>query len=179
MARLLPTLLAVSALVNVALIGVVGARFLGPHGPGARETHREGPPGSDVVRAAWAQLPEADRTALRSDLREQWTAMAPDRERLAAAGRAVRDAALIEPFDETRLRNALIVFQQREQMVRIRAEDVLISHLGRMPPEARATAAEGLLTPANMRLERLGRDGRRRDRKAGAETAEAGTPAKP
>ena len=160
MARTLKTLLANSALANVALLGVVGARFLRPDGPAGREARAERP-ASDVVRAAWAQLPEADRTALRAELREQWRTMAPDRERLGAAGRAVRDAALIEPFDETRLRNALIVFQQREQMVRMRAEDVLISHLGRMPPEARATAAEGLLTPANMRLERQGRGGRR------------------
>lgn len=160
MARTLQTLLVISALANVALLGVVGARFLRPDGPAGGESGRERP-SSDVVRAAWGQLPEEDRTALRAELREQWRSMAPDRERLAAAGRAVRDAALIEPFDETRLRNALIVFQQREQIVRMRAEDVLISHLGRMPPEARATAAEGLLTPANTRLERRGREGKR------------------
>ena len=37
-----------------------------------------------------------------------------DRKRLAEAGKAVHDAAMAEPFDEAKLRDALTIFQQRE-----------------------------------------------------------------
>ena len=62
---------------------------------------------------------------------------------LQDASKAVHDAALTEPLDEVRLRGAMIVFQQRQQTMQHRAEDILISHLGKMPAQARATAAVG------------------------------------
>jgi hypothetical protein len=80
--------------------------------------------------------------------------MKPDRQLLQEASRAVHDAAMQEPFDEVRLRGAMIVFQQRQQTMQHRAEDILISHLGKMPAEARATAAVGLLTPFSARVQR-------------------------
>lgn len=151
-----------SLAVNAALLGVVGGRMLNTKSapePTAAEMQldRYGPT-SDVVKAAWDQLPEADRIELRKQFRDQWVAMDGDRKQLAAAGKAVHAAAKAEPFDETALRNALMVFQQREQMLQGRAEDVLISHLGKMPPDARATAAVGLLTPFSARMQRT--DGR-------------------
>ncbi|MDZ4761668.1 MAG: periplasmic heavy metal sensor, partial [Alphaproteobacteria bacterium] len=110
-----------SLVLNAALIGVTGGRLLNqPEPKPSQQFARYGPP-SDVVMAAWAQLPEPDRIELRKQMREEWALMKSDRERLHEGGRAVHEAALLEPFDETRLRNQLIVFQQREQMMQRRA----------------------------------------------------------
>lgn len=151
----LSIVLIASLAINAALLGVVGGSFLNkrPNGPG-------GPPRppNDVVQAAWAQLPDADRGELRKELRAEWLAMAADRQKLQEAGKAVHDAAMMQPFDENRIRYALNAFQQRQQMMQHRAEDILISHLEKMPAEARATAATGLLTPFNTRVQRADRD---------------------
>ena len=80
--------------------------------------------------------------------------MADERKRLTESGRHVYEAALGEPYDEARLRDAVAIFQIRERRLQETAEDILISHLGSMPPEARATAAAGLLTPFNARMQR-------------------------
>jgi uncharacterized membrane protein len=111
-------------------------------------------PTSDVVAAAWSELPEADRAELRTQLRESWVAMEAERKRLREAGEAVYNAALADPFDDTRLRDAVAIFQLRERHLQENAENILISHLGKMPPQARATAATGLLTPFNARMQR-------------------------
>lgn len=147
--------LAVSLAANAVLIGVVGGRLAGSSQPSAMEMEfeRYGPT-SDVVAAAWDQLPERDRVDLRKQLRDEWQAMEPERQRLQEAGRAVYEAALMEPFDEQLLRDAVVVFQHKEQRLQRRAEDILIRHLGEMPPEARATAAVGLLTPYSARVQR-------------------------
>ena len=149
--------LVASLVANAVLVGVVGGRLLSP--PRASEPtvqmqlERYGPT-SDVVNAAWKQLPEGDRTALRQELREGWVAMSDERKRLSDAGRRVYDAAFEEPFDETKLRDAVALFQLRENRLQQAAEDILISHLGKMPRDARATAAVGLLTPFNARMQR-------------------------
>ena len=147
--------LAISLAANAVLLGIVGGRMLGEHEPSnmALEFERYGPT-SDVVAAAWEQLPEQDRLVLRDQLRDEWRAMEPERDRLQDAGRAVYEAALEEPFDEAQLRDAVVLFQHNEQRLQRRAEDILIRHLGGMPAEARATAAVGLLTPYNARVQR-------------------------
>ncbi|MEZ6028137.1 MAG: periplasmic heavy metal sensor [Hyphomonadaceae bacterium] len=153
-----------SLALNAALVGIVVGRWLTPRTDEPSvlmQLERYGPT-SDVVAAAWAQLPEEDRTELRRQLRESWVAMSDDRKRLSEAGKAVYDAALADPFDEGKLRDTVAIFQSREKKLQGIAEDILISHLGRMPPKARATAATGLLTPFNARLQRAdGRDGAR------------------
>jgi uncharacterized membrane protein len=150
-----------SLAVNAALLGVVGGRVLSPKPQEPTKAQQMDVaryrPASDVVQAAWAQLPDADRTELRKQLKAQWDAMEPERKLLAEAGKAVHDTALVEPFNESKLRDAVTIFQTREQRLQQSAEDVLISHLGKMPPEARATAAVGLLTPFNARVQRDGR----------------------
>ena len=143
-----------SVAVNAALLGVVGGNLLNNDKPANRLQTQRTMPTSDVVQAAWAQLPESERVDLRKELRDQWAAMKPDRQLLQDGSKAVHDAAMAEPFDEVRLRGAMIVFQQRQQMMQHRAEDILISHLGKMPAEARATAAVGLLTPFSARVQR-------------------------
>ncbi len=149
--------LAVSLAVNAVLLGLVGGRLLGERGPAPveMEFERYGPV-SEVVTAAWDQLPEKDRAELGKQLREEWRAMEPERERLQDAGQAVYEAALAHPYDEGRIRDAVVLFQHNEQRLQRRAEDILIGHLGNMPPEARATAAVGLLTPYNARVRRAG-----------------------
>lgn len=158
------TLVLVASLaVNAALLGVLGGRFLSGKTPQTTpmQLERYGPT-SDTVRAAWEQLPEADRVQLRNELGQRWVAMEGERKQLKSAGRAVYEAALEEPFDEDKLRDAVTVFQQREYRMQQSAEDILIRHLGQMPPEARATAAVGLLTPFNARMQRTDSDGRQR-----------------
>lgn len=149
--------LIVSLVANAALLGIVGGRLLSPalpHEPSVElQLERYGPT-SDVVNAAWAKLPEGDRTILRQQLRDSWVKMADERKRLSESGRHVYEAALAEPYDETRLRDAVAIFQMREKRLQELAEDILISHLGSMPAEARATAAVGLLTPFNARMQR-------------------------
>jgi uncharacterized membrane protein len=147
-----------SLALNAALLGIVAGRLLNP---GAREAsvqmqlERYGPT-SDVVAAAWTQLPDEDRKVLRKELRERWIALESERKRLSEAGKVVFNAALQEPFDEAKLRDAVTIFQTREQRMQQSAEDILIRHLANMPPEARATAAVGLLTPFNARMQRGG-----------------------
>lgn len=156
--------LIVSLVMNAVLVGVVVGRTFSPAPPQEptvqMQLERYGPT-SDVVNAAWAQLPEADRAQLRKQLRDSWEAMSGERARLREAGQRVYDAALAEPFDEAKLRDAVAIFQLREKKLQDLAEDILISHIGGMPPEARATAAVGLLTPFNARVQRVdGRDKR-------------------
>lgn len=157
-----------SLAANAALLGVVGGRFAGgskpPQQPATQQMSlaRYGPT-SDVVAAAWAQLPAADREVLNKQFHDRWETLKDDRKRLGDAGKAVYDTALAEPFDEVKLRDAVTIFQQREQRMQQSAEDILISHLGKMPAEARANAAVGLLTPFNARVQRAkdkeGKDG--------------------
>ncbi|MBK8837202.1 MAG: periplasmic heavy metal sensor [Hyphomonadaceae bacterium] len=145
-----------SLAVNAALLGIVGGRWFSPASaePTAQMQLERYGPTPDVVAAAWAQLPDADRKELRKQLRESWSNMEGERQRLRAAGEAVYSAALAEPFDQNRLRDAVAIFQLREKHIQDDAENVLISHLGKMPPQARATAATGLLTPFNARMKR-------------------------
>lgn len=145
-----------SLALNAALLGIVGGKFAG----GSRsvpevnmEFERYGPT-SDVVAAAWEQLPDNHREKLQVQLVDQWNDMEPERKRLHDAGTAVYQAALAEPFDKTELRNTVVVFQSIETRLQRNAEDILINYLGKMPPEARATAAVGLLTPFSARSRR-------------------------
>jgi uncharacterized membrane protein len=145
-----------SVVLNAALLGIVGGRLLSPASrePTVQMQLERYGPTSDVVAAAWSELPEADRTELRAQLRESWVAMEAERKRLREAGEAVYSAALADPFDDNRLRDAVAIFQLREKHLQDNAENILISHLGKMPPQARATAATGLLTPFNARMQR-------------------------
>lgn len=159
----LSLLLIASVALNAALLGVVGGRMLGSNKqatPAPMQLERYGPT-SDVVARAWEQLPGEDRAELRKQLRERWVSLEGERKRLQEAGKAVYEAALAEPFDEAKLRDAVTIFQQREHRMQQSAEDILIGHLGRMPPEARATAAAGLLTPFNARVQRVDAEGER------------------
>src|SRR5262249_33458421 len=124
-----------------------------PNGPGG--TVR---PPNDVVQSAWSQLPDADRAELKKELRDEWQAMAADRQKLQDYGKDVHDAAMAQPFNEKELRYAPNAIPTGQQMLQHRAEDILISHLAKMPPDARATAASGLLTPFNARVQRADRD---------------------
>ncbi len=145
-----------SLALNAALVGIVMGRWLTPKAGEQTvqmQLERYGPT-SDVVNAAWEQLPEEDRGELRQQLRDTWVAMEDERRRLSESGKAVYQAALAEPFDEAKLRDAVAIFQTREKKLQGMAEDILISHLGQMPPQARATAATGLLTPFNARMQR-------------------------
>jgi uncharacterized membrane protein len=162
----LSMVLVASLVANAVLIGVVGGRMLSPPPPAEptvqMQLERYGPT-SDVVNAAWGQLPEEDRAELRKQLRESWGGRSEERKRLSEAGKRVYEAAFEEPFDETKLRDAVALFQLRENRLQQAAEDILISHLGKMPREARATAAVGLLTPFNARMQRVDNQ----DRKGG------------
>jgi uncharacterized membrane protein len=152
--------LVASLVANAVLIGVVGGRMLAPQSnePTVQMQLERYGPTSDVVNAAWGQLPEEDRAELRKQLRESWAARAEERKQLSEAGKRVYDAAFEEPFDEIKLRDAVALFQLRENRLQQTAEDILISHLRLMPREARATAAVGLLTPFNARMQRADRD---------------------
>ena len=146
-----------SLALNAALVGIVVGRWLTPK-PDTQaaqmQLERYGPT-SDVVKAAWDQLPEADQQELGQQLREYWVAMTDERRRLGEAGKAVYNAALADPYDEAKLRDAVAIFQMREKKLQSIAEDILISHMESMPPQARATAAAGLLTPFNARMQRV------------------------
>ncbi len=169
-----------SLVANAALLGIVGGKLLSPaprqEAASALELELSEPT-SDVVDAAWAKLPEEDRAILREQLRDSWTKMADERKRLTESGRHVYEAALGEPYDEARLRDAVAIFQIREKRLQEMAEDILISHLGSMPAEARATAAVGLLTPFNARMQRADEQARIAARESGGPlVGEAVTP---
>ena len=162
----LSMVLVASLVANAVLIGVVGGRVFSRQGPSEptvqMQLERYGPT-SDVVNAAWKQLPEEDRAELREQLRQSWGHRSEERKKLSEAGKRVYEAAFEEPFDESKLRDAVALFQLRENRLQQAAEDILISHLGKMPREARATAAVGLLTPFNARMQRADNQ----DRKGG------------
>jgi uncharacterized membrane protein len=148
-------ILGASLVLNAVLLGLVVGREAGLRAPAAKMEFERYGPTSDVVRAAWSQLPESDRTDLTGQIRELLVAMRPDRKKLHEAGKDVYAAALAEPFDEAGLRDSLVLFQHQERMMQSRLEDLLIRHLDKMPPDARATAAVGLLTPFNARMQRV------------------------
>lgn len=171
-----------SLALNAALLGIVGGRMLSPakaESTVQMQLERYGP-AADVVEAAWAQLPEADRAELRSQLRESWIAMADERKRLRDAGDVVYNAALAEPFDHNKLRDAVAIFQLREKHLQDIAENILINHLGKMPPQARATAATGLLTPFSVRMQRADKHkDAKQDGERGRQAVEGSQPASP
>ena len=76
----LSIILIASLALNAALLGIVGGRLLSPASaePTVQMQLERYGPTSDVVAAAWAKLPEADRGELRKQLREGWLAMAAD-----------------------------------------------------------------------------------------------------
>lgn len=157
MAFKLTPVLIISLAANAALLGVVVGRWLSPT-PAPELTleaqfDRYGAT-SSVVDDAWSQLPEEDKLVLKKQLRESWLAMTGERKQLDDAGKRVYEAALAEPFDEARLRDAVGIFQLRESRMQRNAEDILISHLRQMPAGARATAAVGLLTPFHEQVQR-------------------------
>jgi uncharacterized membrane protein len=164
-----------SLAVNAALLGIVGGRLFSPAStePTVQMQLERYGPTSDVVAAAWSQLPESDRAELRKQLRESWVAMEDERKRLREAGEAVYSAALAEPFDQNRLRDAVAIFQLREKHLQENAENILISHLSKMPPQARATAATGLLTPFNARMQRANGRGASKDGERGSDRKDA------
>ncbi|MBI1339550.1 periplasmic heavy metal sensor [bacterium] len=162
-------LLIASLALNAALVGIVGGRFVSKGPPIEQRYVERYRPTSETVLSAWAQLPDSDRQRLRQELRDAWNGAESERELLHLAGREVADAARAEPFDEARLRNALFIFQRREALLQQRAEDILISHMSGMPPEARAIAAGGLLTPFNSRVR--GSNPRPDDQAEGAATS--------
>lgn len=149
--------LVASLTVNAVLLGVVAGRWLSPpsaHEPTIETQLDKYGPTSSVVDDAWSQLPAEDKLVLKKQLRESWLTMAKEREQLDQAGKRVYEAALAEPLDESRLRDAVAIFQLRESRMQRSAEDILISHLRKMPPAARATAAVGLLTPFHGQVQR-------------------------
>jgi uncharacterized membrane protein len=157
----LTPVLVISLAANAALLGVVVGRWLSPapaHEPTIEAQLDRFAPMSSVVGDAWSQLPAEDKLVLDKQLRESWQAMSGERKNLSEAGKRVYEAALAEPFDETRLRDAVGIFQLRESHMQRNAEDILISHLRQMPPGARATAAVGLLTPFHEQVERAGEE---------------------
>lgn len=157
MALKLTPVLVVSLAANAALLGVVAGRWLSPaapHEPTIEAQLDRYAPMSSVVGDAWSQLPADDKSVLDKQLRESWLAMSSERKILSQAGKRVYEAALAEPFDEARLRDAVGIFQLRESRMQRSAEDILISHLRQMPSGARATAAVGLLTPFHEQVER-------------------------
>jgi uncharacterized membrane protein len=154
-----------SLAVNAALLGIVGGRLLNSQSVTKEpsvvaQLDRYGPT-ANVVRDAWAQLPDEDRTVLRKELRDSWVSLEGERKRLSEAGKAVFNAALTEPFDDGQLRDAVTIFQTRERALQQAAENILIRHLGKMPADARATAAVGLLTPFNVRMQRSAEEQKR------------------
>ena len=80
-----------SLAVNAALIGIVAGQMLNKKPASEMDVARYGP-ASDVVMAAWDQLPAADRTELSTQFKERWKALDGDRKQLSAAGKAVHDA---------------------------------------------------------------------------------------
>ncbi len=161
MAFKLTPVLVVSLAANAALLGVVVGRWLSPvvpRDPTIEMQLDRNAPMLSVVDDAWLQLSADDKAVLDKQLRESWLSMSEERKTLTQAGKRVYEAALAEPFDETRLRDAVGIFQLRESDMQRSAEDILISHLRQMPPRARATAAVGLLTPFHQHVQRVGEE---------------------
>lgn len=141
-----------SVALNAALLGVVGGRLAnGAGGPPPPESViRTTPPPRTVpaeVQAAWAKLPESDRAVLGQQFAELWDAKEEEVNRLIKATRRVAELARQEPFSESELRNAVVVYRHSYAGFQDGVDDVLISHLDKMPPDAREIAARGLLAP--------------------------------
>lgn len=141
-----------SVALNAALLGLVGGRFVGGANgvPPPESVIRSTPPPRAVpaeVQAAWAKLPESDRAVLGEQFSELWDAKGEEVRRLIDATRRVAELARQEPFVESELRNAVVVYRHSYAGFQDGVDDVLISHLDKMPPDAREIAARGLLAP--------------------------------
>ncbi len=144
--------LIVSIAVNAALLGIVGGRMVvkaAPQSAVSGELPREGTyaPVSATVQAAWAQLPRDDRVVLRDQFRELGRDSAAMTKKLRASAARIAEIARTEPFDGDGLRDLVIVYRHLQASQQERVDNILVSHLEEMPPEAREIAAWGLLTP--------------------------------
>jgi hypothetical protein len=147
-----------SLALNAALLGIVGGRMAQP---GACRTdvqmqlERYGPT-ADVVAAAWDSCRRLTGRSCANSCASSWVAiMEGERKRLRRSGReCLQRGAWPNRSTKPGCATPSRIFQLREKHLQDNAEDILISHLGKMPPQARATAATGLLTPFNARMQR-------------------------
>jgi uncharacterized membrane protein len=144
--------LIVSIAANAALLGIVGGRMVvqaKPPQEASEELPREGSyrPVSSTVQAAWAQLPQDDRIVLRDQFRALGRDSTAVTKKLQASAARIAEIARTEPFDGEQLRDIVVVYRHLQAGQQERVDDILVSHLEHMPPEAREIAARGLLTP--------------------------------
>jgi uncharacterized membrane protein len=142
-----------SVALNAALLGVVAGRFASPTSsksvePLAADTKGVRPVSAEV-QAAWAKLPDGDRKALNEQFGHVIRENVSYYSRMGEAARRVAEIAHAEPFNKVELQNAVVVYRSMQQAIQRGVDDVLISHLAKMPSDARETAARGLLTPYN------------------------------
>lgn len=139
-----------SIAANAALLGVVGGRLINPK-PDFQPAETYERPGSRPVsaeiQAAWSGLPEADRRELGAQFKSVGQEMEAVSHRLQESAASIAEIARQEPFDKTKLEDTVVVYRHLQAGLQQRVDDTLVSHLGKMPPEARAAAARGLLTP--------------------------------
>jgi len=101
-------------------------------------------------------VPEPDRKAMSKQFVELRQASADDYKRLVEASNTVAETAGREPFNERDLRDAVVVYRHFYATLQAGVDNVLISHLAKMPADSREVAARGLLTPYSqwMRMQR-------------------------
>jgi uncharacterized membrane protein len=144
--------LAISGVLNAVLLGSITKRSQSPtagQGDAVQVVRTDGParPISAEVSAAWAKVPEADRKEMGAQFGELRKVTMAENERMEDAAKRIAEIARTEPYDGGALRDTVVVYRHIQQGLQQRVDDILISHLAKMPPEARETAARGLLTP--------------------------------
>lgn len=140
--------LVASAVLNAVLLGMMVKRSEASQ-PAAQASPRSESvrPVSAEVQAAWSKVPEQDRKEMGKQFAQLREATVDDYKRLMEASNRVAETAGRDPFNERDLRDAVVVYRHFYSGLQTGVDNVLISHLGKMPADAREVAARGLLTP--------------------------------
>ncbi len=128
--------LIVSLAANLAVVGIVGGALL-------RGPDRDRPlflP-IDGFRAISEAMPEAERDALRRDLRGRRDEIRETRRMLQESHMAFIAAVRAEPFSPEAVSSVLDEQAGRWQQFSSRNRDMLVRHIAQMSPEARAQFA--------------------------------------
>ncbi|MEM9670044.1 MAG: periplasmic heavy metal sensor [Pseudomonadota bacterium] len=165
--RTLLIIAAISVGINLLLIGAFAGAALRPDPPPPPQS--SGPSGAPangseraVARALIAATPEADRRAVRQDLRRSWRETAPLRRRIAEARKEIAAAIRSEPYDEARAIAAIEALAEAEGELRTTIQSDLMRRLDDVSPETRERIAEGMERRGQRRNQRQGERQRQR-----------------
>lgn len=135
--------------LNLLLIGGIVGNALRPTPPPPPTPGPSAGPGGGgperlIARALIAETPEADRRAVRQELRQSWRDTASLRRKVDQARNEVVAAMVSDPYDEDRTISAMETLADAENALRVTIQSNLARRLGKLSPETRERLAESM-----------------------------------